>query len=136
MGASAAWDGNINVEEYVSRFGFGTGTEAGRLQVRDFEDSSEWEIKETMRRAYSDVMIGKTMIGGVLLFPKAITEDVNNIFLSSDNLPVAYASSDVNATANTRRGSMNLTESKALDFCLGVHTFAGEWHDRGGRAYP
>lgn len=55
------------------------------------------------------------MIGGVLLFPKAITEDVNNIFLSSDNLPVAYASSDVNATANTRRGSMNLTESKALD---------------------
>lgn len=41
------------------------------------------------------------MIGGVLLFPKAITEDVNNIFLSSDNLPVAYASSDVNATANT-----------------------------------
>lgn len=115
MGASAAWDGNINVEEYVSRFGFGTGTEAGRLQVRDFEDSSEWEIKETMRRAYSDVMIGKTMIGGVLLFPKAITEDVNNIFLSSDNLPVVYASSDVNATANTRRGSMNLTESKALD---------------------
>lgn len=83
--------------------------------MRDFEDSSEWEIKETMRRAYSDVMIGKTMIGGVLLFPKAITEDVNNIFLSSDNLPVTYASSDVNATANTRRGSMNLTESKALD---------------------
>lgn len=64
MGASVAWDGNINVEEYVSRFGFGTGTEVGRLQVRDFEDSSEWEIKETMRRAYSDVMIGKTMIGG------------------------------------------------------------------------
>lgn len=54
MGASAAWDGNINVEEYVSRFGFGTGTEAGRLQVRDFEDSSEWEIKETMRRAFSE----------------------------------------------------------------------------------
>ena len=47
------------------------------------------------------------MIGGILLFPKAITEDANNIFLSSDNLPVAYASNDVNATANTRRGSMN-----------------------------
>lgn len=55
------------------------------------------------------------MIGGILLFPKAITEDADNIYLSSDNLPVAYASNDVNATANTMRGSMNLTESKALD---------------------
>lgn len=55
------------------------------------------------------------MIGGILLFPKAITENADNIYLSSDNLPVAYASNDVNATANTRRGSMNLTESRALD---------------------
>lgn len=55
------------------------------------------------------------MIGGILLFPKAVTENADNIYLSSDNLPVAYASNDVNATANTRRGSMNLTESKALD---------------------
>lgn len=55
------------------------------------------------------------MIGGILLFPKAISEGADNIYLSSDNLPVAYASNDVNATANTRRGSMNQTESKALD---------------------
>ena len=38
-----------------------------------------------------------------------------NIFPSSAVLPVAYASNDVNATADTARGSMNLTESKALD---------------------
>ena len=55
------------------------------------------------------------MIGGILLFPKAVTENADNIYLSSDNLPVAYASNDVNATANTKRGSMNLTESKALE---------------------
>lgn len=55
------------------------------------------------------------MIGGILLFSKPITESADNIYLSSDNLPVAYASNDVNATANTKRGSMNLTESKALD---------------------
>lgn len=54
------------------------------------------------------------MIGGILLFPSAVTENVNNLYLSSTNLPVAYASNDVNATANTRRGSMNLTESMAL----------------------
>ena len=34
---------------------------------------------------------------------------------SSAVFPVAYASNDVNATADTARGSMNLTESKALD---------------------
>ena len=55
------------------------------------------------------------MIGGILLFSKTLTEDVDNIYPSSDNLPVAYASNNVNSTANTARGSMNLTESKALE---------------------
>ena len=54
------------------------------------------------------------MIGGLLLFSSAITEQVANIYPSSSNLPVAYASNDVNATANVKRGSMNLTESMAL----------------------
>ena len=54
------------------------------------------------------------MMGGILLFPAAVTEDASNIYLSSNNLPVAYASNDVNATANVKRGSMNLTESMAL----------------------
>lgn len=54
------------------------------------------------------------MIGGILLFPSSITEQVDNLYLPSTNLPVAYASNDVNATANTKRGSMNLTESMAL----------------------
>ena len=54
------------------------------------------------------------MIGGILLFPSSITEQADNLYLSSTNLPVAYASNDVNATANTTRGSMNLTESMKL----------------------
>ncbi len=54
------------------------------------------------------------MIGGILLFPGAVTEAADNVILSSGNLPVAYASNDVNATSNTKRGSMNLTESMAL----------------------
>ena len=54
------------------------------------------------------------MIGGILLFPSSITEQADNIYLPSTNLPVAYASNDVNATANTKRGSMNLTESTKL----------------------
>ena len=54
------------------------------------------------------------MIGGILLFPSSITEQADNLYLPSTNLPVAYASNDVNATANTKRGSMNLTESMVL----------------------
>lgn len=55
------------------------------------------------------------MIGGILLFSKALGENADNIYPASDNLPVAYASNDVNSTANTARGSLNLTESKKLD---------------------
>ena len=55
------------------------------------------------------------MIGGILLFPKALEEDVDNLYPGSENLPVAYASNDVNATTNTQRGSMNVTESKVID---------------------
>lgn len=55
------------------------------------------------------------MIGGILLFPKVLEENADNIYVQSDNLPVAYASNNVNSTANTARGSLNLTESKKLD---------------------
>ena len=50
------------------------------------------------------------MIGGILLFSKALEENAGHIYEMSDNLPVAYASNDVNSTANTARGSLNLTE--------------------------
>lgn len=54
-------------------------------------------------------------IGGILLFSKALEERADNIYSLSDNLPVAYASNNVNSTANLARGSMNQTESKKLD---------------------
>ena len=55
------------------------------------------------------------LVGGILLFSKALDENADNLYVKSDNLPVAYASNNVNATANTARGSLNLTESKKLD---------------------
>lgn len=54
------------------------------------------------------------MIGGILLFSEALTEDEELLYENSDNLPVAYASNNVNSTANLARGSLNLTESMAL----------------------
>ncbi|KIR03813.1 hypothetical protein P261_02628 [Lachnospiraceae bacterium TWA4] len=55
------------------------------------------------------------LIGGILLFSKALEEKTSNIYSDSSNLPVAYASNDVNSTENLARGSLNLTESKVLD---------------------
>lgn len=55
------------------------------------------------------------MIGGILLFSKALEENADSIYVGSDNLPVAYASNNVNSTSNLARGSLNLVESKALE---------------------
>ena len=44
------------------------------------------------------------MIGGILLFSEALAEDEELLYESSDNLPVAYASNDVNSTANLASG--------------------------------
>ena len=63
MGASAAWDGRIDIEEYVDLFRIGNGSQNGRLQVKSFAEADEWEVKETMRRYYSDVKNGRTAVG-------------------------------------------------------------------------
>ena len=77
------------------------------------------------------------MIGGILLYSEALTEDADNIYPSTNKLPVAHASNDVNATADVARGSMNLTESKPLekvsDLCGSLHQVRGmepllRWH--------
>ncbi len=73
MGASAAWDGKIEIEEYVERFVFGTGSQIGRLQVKAFTETNEWEIKETVKRFCSDVKNGRTTVGAF-----AMPIDVSN----------------------------------------------------------
>lgn len=76
---------------------------------------SEERLADVM--SWNGVMlpICPNMVGGILLFPKALEEDAAHIYEGSGNLPVAYASNNVNTTANTARGSMNQTESKALE---------------------
>lgn len=76
---------------------------------------SEERLADVM--SWNGVMlpICPNMVGGILLFPKALEEDAAHIYEGSGNLPVAYASNNVNTTANTARGSLNQTESKALE---------------------
>lgn len=40
------------------------------------------------------------MIGGILLFSNTLEENADNVYQYSANLPVAYASNNVNSTAN------------------------------------
>lgn len=67
--------------------------------------------------SWNDVLLPvcPNMVGGILLFSKALEEDAGHIYELSDNLPVAYASNNVNTTANAARGSLNQTESKVLE---------------------
>ena len=55
------------------------------------------------------------MIGGILLFPAVLEEKADHIYEQGKNLPVAYASNNVNSGSNVARGSLNQTESKKLD---------------------
>ena len=55
------------------------------------------------------------LIGGILLFPEQLTVQVTNIYASSPNYPMAYASNTVNGGTDMQRGSMNQTESRRLD---------------------
>ena len=64
MAAEEAWDGKIEVEEYVERFPIGTGNLAGRLRGVGFTESTLWEIDELVKRSYSDTKSGRSSIGG------------------------------------------------------------------------
>ena len=109
-------DQNTGVKETVSETNMVTNAVNDILGVNPmgvmYKAGGQYDDSLTWNDAL--LPICPNMIGGILLFPGSITEQANNIYLPSTNLPVAYASNDVNATANTKRGSMNLTESMKL----------------------
>ena len=76
---------------------------------------SEERLADVMSWNGTMLPVCPNMVGGILLFPKSLEEDAGHIYEMSDNLPVAYASNNVNTTANAARGSLNQTESKALE---------------------
>ena len=76
---------------------------------------SEEDLADVLSWNGTLLPICPNMVGGILLFPDALEENTAHIYEMSGNLPVAYASNNVNTTANTARGSLNQTESKALE---------------------
>ena len=109
-------DQNTGVKEMVSETNMVTNAVNDILGVNPmgvmYKAGGQYDDSLTWNDAL--LPICPNMIGGILLFPGSITEQADNIYQPSTNLPVAYASNDVNATANTKRGSMNLTESMKL----------------------
>lgn len=59
MAAAAAWDGKIEIGEYVSRFPM-----AGGLQARGFAEGIKTETMELVIWEYADHMAGRTALGG------------------------------------------------------------------------
>ena len=59
MAAAAAWDGRIEVEEYVSGFSM-----SGGLRARGFAGEMRTETMELVVRGYADHMAGRTALGG------------------------------------------------------------------------
>ena len=67
MGANAAWDGTITVEDYIERVGI-----SGGLRLRSISENIAFEIDELVQRSYSDVVRGRTALGAF-----AMPVDVN-----------------------------------------------------------
>ena len=58
MGASAAWDGTITIEEYIDMVGI-----SGGLQLAAVQENIQFKIDELVQRSYSDVVIGRKALG-------------------------------------------------------------------------
>ncbi len=67
MGASAAWDGTITIEEYIEKVGI-----SGGLQLKQVADSVTFKIDELVQRSYSDVVVGRMALAAF-----AMPVDVN-----------------------------------------------------------
>ena len=63
MGASAAWDGRVDVEEYIDLFHFNDGTRDGRIVMKGISEDVAYRLIEKMERSYSDVKSGRSAIG-------------------------------------------------------------------------
>ena len=63
MGASAAWDGRIDIEEYIDLFRFNDGTRDGRIVMKGISEDVAYRLIEKMERSYSDVKSGRSSIG-------------------------------------------------------------------------
>lgn len=80
---------------------------------------SENPLEYMYRAAYSVsdnlLPVIPKMIGGILLFEKPIEENANQYYVGKENKCTGYSNNSVNSGADTKRGSINITESGYLE---------------------
>ena len=74
----------------------------------------QFGLEETRAELCRNILTALSTVNYVPFDSDTIGNPALDIYELSDNLPVAYASNDVNSTANTARGSLNLTESMPI----------------------
>lgn len=75
---------------------------------------SETEVSSNTFQSHY-LPICPNLIGGILLYQNELEEDPTKYYAPINNPLIGYASNDVNTTTDSKRGSMNQTESKYLD---------------------
>ena len=70
MGAAAAWDGKVEIEESTAKFVLGGG-----MKVKSFDEEMKMETMELVVRSYSDT-VGRSDIGA---FCKPVEMEENNV---------------------------------------------------------
>ena len=64
MGASDAWDGKIEAEDFVPRFAVGTGRHMHSLKGVGFTDKCDFKAEESGKMEYADKLHGRSHVGG------------------------------------------------------------------------
>lgn len=65
--------------------------------------------------SYGFFPISPNLIGGVLLYKNELEENPEKYYALDNNQLIGYSSNSVNTNADIKRGSMNQTESKAIE---------------------
>ncbi|MCH3943068.1 MAG: hypothetical protein WAY93_05715 [Atopobiaceae bacterium] len=76
-------------------------------------DPAGMRFLSSMQSNFKMVPICPNAAGGVLLFPKKVTESVDGYLPPADQWPVGYASNSADSTGDPLRGSFNSNESYA-----------------------
>lgn len=86
---------------------------SGGFLFRDYKAIADGELQVAFADKFFPIC--PNLIGGILLYNDALEEDPDKYFADQSNPVIGYSSNDVNTGEDTKRGSMNQTESGPLD---------------------
>lgn len=117
-----ALKGTTKIELTDVRTGKTETIEKHNIVTRAVESALSNPYASLLKQSYSSyyyagniLPLCPNLFGGILLYEDAIPESVNQLYAQASNKLVGYASNNVNSLTDTMRGSLNQTESGALE---------------------